>query len=276
MKPHPLSALLVPLVFVLANPLAAAPITLVDEAAGYRLGAVAQLPAAPQGQAQDCSFGATQSPEAAAVAAKGWQVVGEAMIGPFRAVSFAPGSLNGPSGSCYIDGGNLGLFEAGKLFAIVWSETDRDLSLGSLQQIAPNQLRLLDGSAPELPAADLLLTADGTLSLLPLPESESHCDGKVKLPLAWGDSLGSARPDLLAAGWQPAPTDAPSEAARALIAAGFPEAEECAGSGAQYCSFNFTAPQAEARLRVITAGENTTAQGPSIVDYEVSCGAGGQ
>lgn len=274
MKPRHLPLLLAPLAALLAAPLAAAPVTLVDDAAGYRLGAVTQLPDAPRGQAQDCTFGASQSPEAAAVAAKGWQVVAEAMIGPYRAVSFAPGSLNGPSGSCYIDGGNLGLFEAGKLFAIVWSETDRDLSLGNLQAISPNLLRLLDGGAPELPAADLHLAADGSLSLLPLPESESHCGGKAVLPLAWGDSLGAARGDLLAAGWQPAPTSAPSEAAQELIAAGFPEAEDCAGSGAQYCSFNFATK--DAQLRVITIGESRDAQGPSIVDYEVSCTAGGQ
>lgn len=274
MKPRHLPLLLAPLATLLAAPLAAAPVTLVDDAAGYRLGTVTQLPDAPRGQAQDCTFGASQSPEAAAVAAKGWQVVAEAMIGPYRAVSFAPGSLNGPSGSCYIDGGNLGLFEAGKLFAIVWSETDRDLSLGNLQAISPNLLRLLDGGAPELPAADLHLAADGSLSLLPLPESESHCGGKAVLPLAWGDSLGAARGDLLAAGWQPAPTTAPSEAAQELIAAGFPEAEDCAGSGAQYCSFNFATK--DAQLRVITIGESRDAQGPSIVDYEVSCTAGGQ
>lgn len=268
MKPRHAPVLLFSL--LLASPLAAAPPALLDDAAGYRLEALTQLPTAPAGQAQDCAVKAPLSPEAEAVAAKGWMVVDEAEIGPLRAVSFAPGAQNGPSGSCYIDGGNIGLFNEGQLFAVVWSETDRDMSLGHLQQLSPNTLRLLDGGAPELPAAELHLGADGLLSLLPLPETETHCAGKVTLPLAWGDTLGNARKDLLEAGWQPAPLPEPTEAAQALIEAGFPEAEECSGSGFQYCSFNYT--NAEARLRVVTTGESEGQQGPAIASYEVSCG----
>lgn len=85
------------------------------------------------------------------------------------------------------------------------------------------------------------------------------------LPMLRQDSpYAEVRQALINAGWQPVTHSylSPSDRDRAERS-GYPELQACSGTGLGFCSFIFSAANGQ-KLRVITAGQNSTLYGWSI------------
>ncbi|MEG4804993.1 hypothetical protein QUB63_30445 [Microcoleus sp. ARI1-B5] len=85
------------------------------------------------------------------------------------------------------------------------------------------------------------------------------------LPMLRQDSpYAEVRQALINAGWQPVSDSylSPSDRDRA-DRSGYPELQACSGTGLGFCSFIFSAANGQ-KLRVITAGQNSTLYGWSI------------
>ena len=94
----------------------------------------------------------------------------------------------------------------------------------------------------------------GALSLRALPVV-LFCLGASAAgsPLAFlqpDQSILEAHQQLIAAGWQPAPTQTPSERERQWAAVTLSSLSSCSGSGAGFCRFDYQ--RQEKRLSVVT------------------------
>ena len=238
-----------------------------------------ELPGPPEGvKADDYCSHLTVTPASAAgkrVAKAGWAVTGEVTVEGLTMVSFVAGMEAGTSGSCLLSDGNIGFFLGEKLLAVAYAPESGASSIGLVELLGDDILRIFDGDYLPRPIGDISLKADQAVELVPLPETDTYCDGAAVVPLIYDLPIGEARQSLAAHGWEPDTTEAsePLDSRSAELAEnGLPEVTSCSGTGFGFCNFEYAS--AAAGLSVITVGEASMPDTPAIADYVVSCTAG--
>lgn len=250
-----------------------------SDVADYAVVAISTLPPPP---AQDgeafCGnlIAEASTPAGRIVEERGWAVTAEQPLGPLTAVSFVGTQIQGTSGSCEFLNGNVGIFQGSELLAIVYgTNVDRPL-IGRIAPFATNAVRIWDGDLLSQPVADLDLSGEGYVRVMPLAESEQFCGGGRSVPLIYGLQITEARNLLAEHGWSPSdhgpPEGRPDERSAALAGTGLIEAESCVGTGFGFCAFDYVA--GTDTLSVITVGEGPEGSSPVVAGYEVSCGKG--
>lgn len=265
-----------------ATPAAAAPVATdtaqpAVEAGGLRLEPIAAVPALPAGPAAevsgDCGV-APESAEARVAEARGWKVFGEREWQGYRVVGVAaaPGILAGMG--CTSGGGRLLLFRDGRAVAQVFEPgAPADDATVGVQGFDDGEDAKLRGGDAALGVFDWAVqrarirAEDGVLRLQALPEADVYCGGRAAVPRVEGVALPQARERLLARGWRAAPPqrEEPGYVA-GMIEAGYPEVEDCAGTGQGFCSFAYR-NQAGDRLTLVTAGERSPPEGPGDEEH---------
>ena len=264
---------------ILGLSLLAAPPALALEVASQREGveirAMDSLPAnpGPAVESDGCST-LDAGPETAggkAAAAANWAVTGEITQGDLTFVSFVAKSTPGTSGSCLLEGGNVGIFRGPDLLGLVYAAEGRNRAPGALQPLHPDGVRIWDGDYGQMPLADLHLHGDALLLLRPPADRDSFCDGAVTVPSLYALPIHQARILLLAEGWQPArPNEqSPSGYVQAMEKT-MPELQDCSGTGFGYCSYAYT-KDGGAALTVTSAGEGMEGSSPAVVAYAARC-----
>lgn len=195
-------------------------------------------------------------------------MVSEASLGGHRLITFAASSSRGPAGLCEFTGGNLGVFEGGRLVGLFWSHAKGDSPFGRLQIDCEGVVDLHSSTFPVVPTAEIV-RLQGDLVLRARPATLAGCGGAVEVPQLWLAPIGTLRDSLIALGWTPMSPSAQDPVSAEMQAQGFPETESCSGTGANYCSYDYVRP--EARLRVISLGELGPGYQPSVADYELNC-----
>jgi hypothetical protein len=208
------------------------------------------------------------------VAAHGWAVTGEAVLGTYRVVSFAGKFEAGTSAHCIVDQGNIGIFNGTKLVALAYAPWASKESIGKIVALDGGGLRVWSGDILSAPVGDIQ-GLQGDLRLGALATEDSFCHGKVLVPNIYDLPIDKARKILIGKGWKPVaskPTSAPEISSREVgfIKHGIIEVDSCAGTGYAFCAFNYRTPGA--RLSVTTAGEGDAGKdAPDVVDYYVEC-----
>ena len=271
------------LILAIAAPAAARP-SFGSSVSGLRITATAVLPPAPGGNvAGGCTVIDARTPEGRAVEERGWGVTQEARLGRYAIVSFAGRFTAGGSASCFVEDGNIGLFEHGRLVAIVHGIGAPFEGTGTTTVTptyvsatgGPGRLRIW-GESYYPPIADLVETPTGA-AVVPVAAADRWCGGAVSVPNIYDRKIESSRRRLAQSGWRPVPTSAsaygegPFGSARELRRAGVVEVESCSGTGYGVCVFNYRHALG-ATLRVTSAGNDAPRTG-FVIDYSVSCPA---
>lgn len=246
------------------------PPRLVSEIKDLRFIALDKLPAVrdPNGRGDDCSSHVIQPQSEAAhmVAAQGWRVTGDESLGRYRAVSFASNFEDGTSGTCFVHDGNVGIFEGGRLVALIYGHAGDD-AIGRVVARQGGGVRIADGDIGGDPVGDLSMQADGTLLLSRLPTTETTCGGSAMVPNIRRIPIDKARAALVAKGWAPVQSEhSTNPREQALAARGIVEISKCDLTGLAYCEFRYTGPAG--MLSVTTVGDAET---PEVSDYTVQC-----
>ncbi|QWP76909.1 hypothetical protein J5226_00395 [Lysobacter sp. K5869] len=260
-----------------AQPASAAPGALAADLAGLRLEPLSALPAPPKEDsadvAGDCSV-EPESAEARAAVANGWKVFGEREWRGYRVVGVAaaPGVLAGMG--CTSGGGRLLFFRGGEPVAQVFEPGARAAEGDSgVQGFDKGEESRPRGDDETLTVFDWAVqrarvrAEDGALRLIALPALDKYCGGRAAVPRVEGVALPQARERLLAHGWRAAPPEREEPGfVSGLIHAGYPEVEDCAGTGQGFCSFAYR-NEAGDRLTLVTAGEWSQGDKPGDEAY---------
>jgi hypothetical protein len=231
------------------------------------------LPEAPadKGDAEFCGHLAAESVSAGARLAesRGWIVTAEAEVGGYDVVSFVRGFVSGTSGSCERLDGNVGIFRAGELVALAYAHDTANGTIGSLEPLEGDAVRLWDGDYLPYPIADLRIEGDA-IEITALATVDTVC-GAAELPNIHGMPIGEARELLRSHGWSPAEGGRIEEfdiRAADLRDQGITEVEGCSGTGFGYCSYAYEG--SAGKLSVSTAGDAEPT--PNVSGYTVTCG----
>ncbi len=215
-----------------------------------------------QDPAEHC-LDAPDSAEAKAAQPRAWAVHSQQDWAGYRVlgVSRAPSVLYGFG--CVNPGGRVLVFRDGRVVAAVRDQDEARVDSGvqHFGETGPAH----DGADRDLRVGDWsgswqarLLAQDGRLSLAVLPPLDSYCGGKAQVPRLESLDLPEARKRLLAQGWRPRTVGAREgeDGIRdALVRGGYPEVEECSGTGMGYCNFLYE-NAAGANLTLTTGGES--------------------
>ena len=239
---------------------------------GIAFSVVQVLPRAPAAERADCVRLTTKaaSRAAAQVAAAGWAVTGEARLGRLQAVAFVGGARGGTSGSCLLTQGNLALFDGTRLLDIAYAEPGARATIGGIEQLASDAIRLWDGDELSQPIADIR-QGTSTLAVLPLAPEQRFCAGRAVVPNIYGLPIDIARRLLDIKQWAPLPGEPVAGGIAEgregeLAKRGVVEVESYSGTGFGYCAFRYR--NAAARLNVTTIGD---ADLPAVSGYDVRC-----
>jgi len=256
---------------------AAAPGTQPADVAGLRLEPLSALPALPQEDgveaAGDCAV-EPKSAEARAAVAEGWKVFAEREWQGYRVVgvALAPGVLAGMG--CTAGAGRLLFFRDGQAVAQVFEPGARaDEGDSGVQGFDDGEDARARGGDAALGVFDWAVqrarvrAEDGALRLTALPPTDRYCGGRAVVPRVEGVALPQARERLLAQGWRAAPPAREEPGfVRDLVEAGYPEVEDCAGTGLGFCSFAYR-NEAGDRLTLVSAGELSRPEKPGDEEY---------
>lgn len=250
---------------------------LASQIPGLDIVALESLPAAwsGQGDVAFCSHLATtpETPAGRAAQSLGWIVTAEAPFGDLTAVSFVGSFLQGTSGTCLRQDGNVGFFAGDRLTALIYATDAKEMPIGFIRPFADNGLRLWSGDYLPMPIADIQLLPDG-ITVTPLAATEPVCNGTAQVPLIYGLPIDIARKDLAKAGWQPVPFTGDRSESRGLdaeiAARGVPEVDVCSGTGFGFCGYAYSGPAGS--LGVTTMGEfGEDGSFPTVANYGVDC-----
>lgn len=237
-----------------------------------------RAPASAAGEARaDCRhlLAAPRTPAGRQVADAGWGVTGEAVIGPYQAVSFVGSFERGTSGSCQLGQGNVGLFRGAALAFVVYAPAGGSRSIGRAMALDGVGLRIWDGDFLSQPMADLRLGADDSPAIQPLAAQETVCNGKGSVPNIYGRPINEARTLLERSGWSPVSPRRPAGErldgrVADLVKRGVPEVEDCSGTGFGFCGYGYRGTVGA--LSVTTVGDDDY---PKVSGYGVRCGKPG-
>lgn len=264
---------------LLALVLAATPARaeLASQIPGLDIVALDRLPAAPagSGEVEFCSHLSIAPATAAGRAAQGlgWIVTAEVPFGDLTAVSFVGSFVQGTSGTCLRQDGNVGFFQGDQLTALIYATDAENLPLGFIAPFADNGLRLWSGDYLPMPIADIQPRGNG-ITVTPLATAEPVCNGTAEVPLIYNLPIDIARKELAKAGWQPVPFTGDRSESRGLdteiAARGVPEVDICSGTGFGFCGYVYSGPAGS--LGVTTAGEfGEDGSFPTVAGYGVDC-----
>ena len=262
------------LTLLIATPAAA---ELASQVQGLDIVALDRLPKAPadKGDAEFCGHLAIQPETAAGRAAQdlGWTVTAEVRFGDLTAVSFVGSFVQGTSGSCLRQDGNVGFFAGDRLTALIYATDAKEMPIGFVRPFADTGLRLWSGDYLPMPIADIQPRAGG-ITVTPLAAIEPVCNGSAEIPLIYNLPIDIARKELEKSGWQPVPYTGDRSEGMGLdaeiAARGVPEVEVCSGTGFGFCGYGYAGPAG--RLGVTTMGEfGEDGNFPSVVGYGVDC-----
>ena len=249
-------------------------VSLTSKVDDIRITAISTLPS-NNGDTSDAKFcdrfiQKPGSASAKAVRDAGWFVTGQTQVGGYEAVSFVGGLRAGTSGVCQLDDGNVGLFKDGAIQAIAYGKKGVQNAIGMIRA-DEGVLKIYDGDVLHQPAALLRVTADGAVSIDPLPKSQAVCKGAASVPNIQNLPINKAREMLAKAGWGPTPRATPvreAEDVRAfdLAKRGVPEVDSCSGTGMGFCRFDYQGPAGS--LAVITVGDD---EWPTVSSSSVTC-----
>lgn len=243
-------------------------VTLRSELPDYEASMLSALPAAPKARLQECRTAPATLSAGKALEAAGWQVISEISLGDHALVTFAASSSPGERGLCDVTNGNLGIFEAERLIGLYWSRVKENTLFGALSTEREGVIDLRSSTFPATPIAEIL-RIDDTFVLRARPSTLAGCTGKVEVPQLWQEPVGKMRDALIALGWAPMSPSAQDPVSADMQAQGFPETESCTGTGYNYCSYEYSKP--EAKLRVISMGELGPDHQPAMIDYDLTC-----
>lgn len=250
---------------------------LASQIPGLDIVALDRLPQAPtaKGDVDVCGH-LSITPETAAgraALAQGWIVTAEAPFGDLTAVSFVGSFVQGTSGTCLRQDGNVGFFAGDRLTAVIYAKDAAEMPLGVIAPFAETGLRLWSGDYLPMPIADIRPQADG-ISVIPLAATEPVCNGTAEVPLIYNLPIDIARKELAKAGWQPVPFTGDRSESRGLdaeiAARGVPEVDICSGTGFGFCGYAYAGPAGS--LGVTTIGEfGEDGSFPIVASYGVDC-----
>lgn len=208
---------------------------------------------------------------AKAAAAAHWTVTGEITQGELTFVSFVARTTAGTSGSCLLEGGNVGIFRGPELLGLVYAPEGAIRAPGYLQPLEPSGVRIWDGDYGGMPLADLRVPAREIVLVRPVAERDQFCGGAASLPSLYGLPIHQARILLLAEGWKPVPaTEASPSGYVQARQETLPELQDCSGTGFGYCGYSY-AHEGGRAASVTTAGEGAEGSSPLVVDFGVRC-----
>jgi hypothetical protein len=216
------------------------------------------------------------TPETAAgraVQALGWSVTAEVPFGELTAVSFVGGFLQGTSGTCLRQDGNVGFFADDRLTALIYATDASEMPIGFIAPFGASNLRLWSGDYLPMPIADIQPQAGG-IAVGPLSASEPVCNGTAEVPLIYSLPIDIARKQLADAGWQPMPYTGDRSESMGLdgeiAARGVTEVDICSGTGFGFCGYAYSGPAGN--LSVTTMGEfGEDGSFPIVAGYGVDC-----
>lgn len=201
------------------------------------------------------------------VAAKNWLVTSEVQRAGLTFVSFVGSVEPGTSGSCKQNDGNVGIFRGESLLGIVYADKTADRTIGRIQALEGNRLRIWDGSDLKMPLADLDIIGGDLVIVRNVSNRDSFCGGSSSAPNIFNLPIHLARQVLFSEGWETGPVppeaDNMSLERRKLL----PELDTCSGTGFGYCAYTYR-KEPEQIIRVITVGEPDW-----VVSFSVQCGA---
>lgn len=265
------------ILLVLATTPALAETPLASQIPGLDIVALDRLPAAKggPGDAEFCSHLSIEPETAAGRAAQGlgWTVTAEAPFGDLTAVSFVGSFVQGTSGTCLRQDGNVGFFAGDRLVALIYATDATEMPIGFIAPFADTGLRLWSGDYLPMPLADIQPAANG-ITVTPLAASEPVCNGAAQVPLIYNLPIDIARKELAKAGWQPVPYTGDRSESMGLdaeiAARGVPEVDICSGTGFGFCGYAYTG--AAGSLGVTTMGEfGEDGSFPTVAGYGVDC-----
>lgn len=268
------------LAFALPVTAAAQELQLKSSLLGFQIRALTTMPANPDKIPFDtlsCSVLLDQ-PETAAgrvVRQQGWGVAGEQQQGDYTFVSFAGEVGQGTSGGCELTKANVGIFQGDRPVAVIYTAGTEEDEFGPLRLIEPEGIRIWNGAMLPQPVGDLHLR-EGTITLTPVAERDSFCGGRVTVPSLYNLPIDRVQELVKAEGWRAKEPDADTLAQRVdwvkeMADEGFPEIQDCAGTGFNYCGFDYQNDSGDV-LEVTTAGERYEGSGPDVSSYGVTCG----
>lgn len=144
-----------------------------------------------------------KSPEGQQVTQAGWLVSGEIEVGGLTFASFAGEAEQGISGSCLLRDSNIGIFQDNALRGLFNAPQDAVSSIGSIDGLEGNTLRIWDGDYLSQPLADLMVVGEDLVILRNVASRNSFCESAVNVPNLYGLPVHLARRMLLAEGWSP-------------------------------------------------------------------------
>ncbi len=191
-----------------------------------------------------------------AVAAKNWLVTAEVEREDLTFISFVERSQAGTSASCLLSDGNVGIFRGRELLGVIYSNEAVNRSIGFIQKLEDDRLRIWDGDYLAMPLADLQIVDRDLVIVRSVADNDSFCSGQVSVPNIFGLKIQDARRVLFAEGWvvNPLLSDQSHEWYSDLVAS-LPELDVCSGTGLGFCAFGYIKNGSNA-LGVTTAGED--------------------
>lgn len=139
------------------------------------------------------------------VLAQNWRVTSEVERVGLTFVSFVESAEPGTSGSCSQTDGNVGIFRGETLLGLIYSDKGAMKSIGSIQALEGDRIRIWDGGYLQQPLADLQIVERDLVIVRNVAERDSFCEGASSAPNIFNLPINLARQQLLAEGWSPNP-----------------------------------------------------------------------
>lgn len=231
---------------------------------------LSQLPKAPASakSREDCDVVVGPKSAGGEIAdGLGWGVTGEAKLGPYDSVSFAGAFEPSTAGSCEIDQGNIALFSGSQLVMIIYASKSSKLSIGRIIE-DEDGLRIVDGSLAQMPVGEVRLLGDHSIEVAPQAAEQSVCGGKALVPKVDGKPVTEARKQIIAKGWEPFRSPAPTYQdfeGDDLRKSGIIEATDCSGTGLGSCSYYYH--EGDMELSLTSYGD----QKPTVDGHQIAC-----
>ena len=244
------------------HPLSASAIEIkIAEAVKLEFRSQTGLPIVDRSQHSECDHYKLTASEMSASATyadqQGWAVLNELSIGAFSFVAISPSMEPGLSGWCWIELGEVAVFESNKLIGTIHDPSQTQAKLGHIERIGEAQFRILN--TENIPISDVQVRSDQVMITAP-SYYISHCDGRVKTPNIYSETMPAARDEVLKLGWDPVVAEYEDRELFGdelyFYTSGVRELVSCSGTGAGFCAFQYKSRESGAMLDLITVGEN--------------------
>lgn len=207
------------------------------------------------------------------VVANNWRVTSEVERAGLTFVSFVANAEPGTSGSCMQSDGNVGIFRGESLLGIIYANNASKRTIGSIEPLEGDRLRIWDGDYLHLPLADLEIVGRDLVIVRNVADRDSFCDGTSSAPNIFGLPIHLAREVLFAEGWETGPVSPDDETDGMSVESRkrFPELDACSGTGFGFCAYMYSKEATQA-MRVISANGPPEEMTNQVTSFSVQCG----